>query len=129
MIDFDKLVLEPSQNVLAIPILVLPYVSQPGGSAYSARAIWSQRPVVEQGNGTILSTQTPFISVRHAEFVVQLKMHDHVILTPPYAGAQTTEYDVFGIDDDGQGAAKIELRDVSQLDAENVVIGSREIAM
>lgn len=107
-VDFDKLVLEPSQRTFAISIFVNPVTSQPEVGIYAARAIWSKRPVdITTDNGAVLSSEERRLSIRLSEFLVPPVQNDQI----SYDNMETWHW-VDDVDEDGQGAAALALREI-----------------
>lgn len=106
MIDFDALVLAPAMATFARQISIIPLSSQPGGPGYSARGIWTERPVdVQTEDGAILSSAVKTLGVRLSEFAV-----------PPTSGDRVTVdgvlYVIDDTDDDGQGGSVWTLKEI-----------------
>lgn len=108
MIDFDRLVLSPNQNVWGRVVTVDPIVSRPGAVPYSARGIFTARAIdVIMQDGGVFSDRETTLDIRLSEFAVA-----------PYTGDKITinnvVYAVGDIDEDGQGGAKLMLRALGQ---------------
>lgn len=112
MIDFDALVLGPAMAVFARPITVYPDKSQAGRPSYTARGVFSTKPVdVQTEDGAIISTQEHRLGLRVSEFSVVPRQGDRILidayLSAPRIGMCLVED---GRDEDGQGGKDLTLK-------------------
>src|SRR5215470_2380175 len=124
MIDFSSLVLAPAMDVFAAPITVTPLSSQPQSPIYSARGVWTIKPVdIITENSGVLSDRVITLGIRLADFTVPPNVGDRIGTT---AGGlpllfDPTEYPPdspldFVIDDvtaDGQGGVVLTLKRIT----------------
>jgi len=105
VINFDNLVVAPLMSVFGVPIVITPVISQPGAAPFLGRGVWSIKTVeIPLENGTILSTYEPHLGIRLADYPIPLRQEDAVLVNG-------TNYLVFDIQPDGQGAADLTLKD------------------
>jgi hypothetical protein len=105
-VDFDTLVLKPAMDVFSKSMTVKPIASQPFAPVYTARGVWSKRPVdIATEGGGILSSEERKIGVRLSEFTVPIVPLDQV-----WFGGEW--YWVDDVDEDGQGGASLTLKAV-----------------
>lgn len=113
MIDFDALVLGPSQAVFGRPIVVTPTASQPGSPAYPARAIWSSKAIdVAMDDNSILSSQQHTLDIRCSEFAVQPAQGDRIDM-PASGSLPAISFVIEDGDDDGQGGTALSVKVVT----------------
>ena len=103
-VDFSTLVLAPSQDAFGLSITVIPKVSMPAQPSYTARGIWTSKPVIfDTGTGYQSTTQAT-LGIRLSEFPVPPHRDDIITvvdpLAPPDAVANWTIEDT---KPDGQG--------------------------
>lgn len=113
MIDFASLVLGPCMDVFARPIIVIPLVSQPRQPAYTARGIWSSKPVDIQLEDGILSTQEHTLGLKIADFTILPKQGDRVDIPLDGNAPAIGIFLVEDADDDGQGGVVLSLKAVT----------------
>jgi hypothetical protein len=113
MIDFDATVLSACQAAFARPIIITPTVSQPGAPAYTARGIWTERPVeVGLEDSSVMISQDLTLGLRRSEFAVMVLQGDTVEIP---AAATMPRIGICAIDKintDGQGDVQLILKKV-----------------
>jgi hypothetical protein len=103
-LDFDALVLKPAMDVFSKSMIVKPLASQPFAPHYTARGVWSKRPVdIATEGGGILSSEERKIGIRVSEFAVPVAPLDQVKFDGEW-------YWVDDVDEDGQGGASLTLK-------------------
>lgn len=106
MIDFDKLVLAPCQEVFGEPATFTPVASAPGASPYAGRGIYTERPVdVQLVDGNVLSSAEKWLDIRLSEFSTAPAQGDRVEL-------RGRVFAVEDLDDDGQGGSRLTLKEL-----------------
>lgn len=79
MLDFTGIVLTALQGTFARPIVVHPFVSQPGASAYSGRGVYATTPAgINIENSLVFSDQRTSIWIRIAEYPIQPALGDQI---------------------------------------------------
>lgn len=91
MLDFSGIVLIALQNTFSRPITVTPHVSQPGGSPYTKRGVYSTSPVdITAEMNLVLSDQKTMLWIRLAEYPIPPLPGDQIdipaYLTAPAEG-------------------------------------------
>jgi hypothetical protein len=103
-IDFAALVLGPCEDVLAIPITVTPTRSIPDAAPYCARGIWTSRTVeVPMDDGTIIRSNDMNVGINIVEFPALPMKGDGLLVG-------SVNYTIYDVQIDGQGGAKLVVR-------------------
>ncbi len=106
--DFASLVLGPAMAVFGQPVTVTPLKSVPGGIAYPAQALFAEKAVTIQleGSDGFHQTVQPELGIRLDDFVVAPVQGDAIDMAQ---GA----FVIFNVVLDGQGGATLVLRKTS----------------
>lgn len=113
MIDFDATVLSACQAAFARPVIITPTASQPGAPAYTARGIWTERPVEVGLEEAVMISQDLTLGLRRSEFAVMVKQGDTIEI--PSAGSMP-RIGVCAIDKintDGQGDVQLIVKKIA----------------
>ena len=106
-VDFDTLVLAPSQDVFSIPVTAYPVASLPKVRSYAARGIFSYNVFeIPLDDGSKMTSVTITLSIRLKEFPANPTSGDQILI-------KGTLYIVDRATPDGQGASKLTLKTTS----------------
>lgn len=110
-VNFATLLYEPNFDMWAIPITIVPLVSQPGGSSYPARGIFDTRDIDVVGlDGAIFSDQKTILDILEKEFAIIPLQGDHVIIPVDCNGEPKGEYEIIDACTNGGGEHMLTLR-------------------
>ena len=111
MIDFDKLVLNPLEDIFSIRVRFIYATTQPNAPPYETRGIFSYNAVdVGMLDDAILADHSASLGIRLLDFVIIPQRGDLVEMIDPRHPSFGAQFWIGDCDMDGQAGARLLLR-------------------
>lgn len=110
-INWSEAVYKVCQDVFAVPITIHPIFSQPDGSSYEARGIYTTDDVdILTEDGGVYSDQRTICDIRTAEFAILPQQKDRITIPFDSCGVPLGEFEIVDTNLNGGGEMTLEVR-------------------
>jgi len=110
-IEFSKEVYLRTQDMFSVGCTITPLKSDPTGAAYTARGIYTTRPVDIVGmDGSIFSDQQSIFDIRELEYTILPIQGDHINIPVDCNGVPLGDFEIMDADTNGGGETTLVIR-------------------